>query len=188
MLRELLSWPWKVVVEETNHRLNIFGFLYLGAIAGEEYATSGNNGILDIVEGLKWVKTNIAQFGGDPDNVMICGESGGGYKTSILYGMPAAAPYFNKASIESGPGLRVNSLETAAMVAELTLMGSASMLVAIRPIIGPPRTIFLGVFTKPPHCSTMYLKGVPIRHCRLKGFAIAEPPTVSIRSKQGTPS
>ena len=116
-----LARHFDVVVVETNHRLNIFGFLYLGAIAGEEYATSGNNGILDIVEGLKWVKTNIAQFGGDPDNVMICGESGGGYKTSILYGMPAAAPYFNKASIESGPGLRVNSLETAAMVAELTL-------------------------------------------------------------------
>ena len=94
-----LARHFDVVVVETNHRLNIFGFLYLGAIAGEEYATSGNNGILDIVEGLKWVKTNIAQFGGDPDNVMICGESGGGYKTSILYGMPAAAPYFNKASI-----------------------------------------------------------------------------------------
>ena len=116
-----LARQFDVVVVETNHRLNIFGFLYLGALAGEDYQTSGNNGILDIVEGLKWVKANIAQFGGDPENVMICGESGGGLKTSILYSMPLAAPYFNKASIESGPGLRVNSLETAAMVAELTL-------------------------------------------------------------------
>lgn len=116
-----LARHYDVVVVETNHRLNIFGFLYLGEVAGEEYKTSGNNGMLDIVEGLRWVNQNIAQFGGDPNNVMICGESGGGYKTSILYGMPLAAPYFNKASIESGPGLRVNSLETATMVTDLVM-------------------------------------------------------------------
>ncbi len=79
------------------------GFLYLEHIAGPEYTGSGNNGLLDIVDGLKWVKKNIAAFGGDPDNVMIFGESGGGAKTSCLYAMPAAAPYFNKAFIESGP-------------------------------------------------------------------------------------
>lgn len=96
-----------VVVVETNHRLGLMGFLYLEDIAGPEYAGSGNNGLLDIVDGLKWVKKNIAAFGGDPDNVMIFGESGGGAKTSCLYAMPVAAPYFNKASIESGPGLRM---------------------------------------------------------------------------------
>ncbi|MGI5914404.1 MAG: carboxylesterase family protein [Bacteroidales bacterium] len=116
-----LARNFDVVVVETNHRLNIFGFLYLGEVAGEEYKTSGNNGILDIVDGLKWVNENIAEFGGDPDNVMIWGESGGGYKTSCLYSMPLAAPYFNKASIESGPGLTVGSVEAAAATTELLL-------------------------------------------------------------------
>jgi para-nitrobenzyl esterase len=108
-----------VVVVETNHRLGLMGFLYLEDIAGPEYAGSGNNGLLDIVDGLKWVNNNIAAFGGDPNNVMIFGESGGGAKTSCLYGMPAAAPYFNKASIESGPGLRMLPKEAAI---EMTLL------------------------------------------------------------------
>ena len=102
-----------VVVVETNHRLNIFGYLYLGDVAGEDYKTSGNIGMLDIVEGLNWVNKNIAEFGGDPDNVMIFGESGGGAKTSCLYAMPSAAKYFNKASIESGPGVMMTPVETA---------------------------------------------------------------------------
>jgi para-nitrobenzyl esterase len=110
-----------VVVVETNHRLNIFGYLYLGALAGENYATSGNNGMLDIVDGLKWVKQNIGQFGGDPDNVMIWGESGGGAKTSCLFAMPSAAPYFSKASIESGPGVMMTPVENAVKTAELLL-------------------------------------------------------------------
>lgn len=85
----------------TNHRLGLMGFLYLGDLGGEEYATSGNQGILDICQGLKWVHENIAAFGGDPNSVMIFGESGGGAKTSCLYAMPKVAPFFNKASIES---------------------------------------------------------------------------------------
>jgi para-nitrobenzyl esterase len=108
-----------VVVVETNHRLNIFGYLYLGHVAGEDYKTSGNNGMLDIVDGLKWVKQNITVFGGNPDNVMICGESGGGAKTSCLYAMPSAAAYFNKASIESGPGVMMTPVETAIETTDL---------------------------------------------------------------------
>ena len=108
-----LARNFDVVVVETNHRLGLLGFVYLDEIAGSAYEGSGNNGILDIVDGLKWVNANISQFGGDPDNVMIWGESGGGAKTSCLYAMPAAAPYFNKASIESGPGVRMMDKETA---------------------------------------------------------------------------
>ena len=114
-----LARNFDVVVVETNHRLGLFGFLYLEELGGAEYAGSGNNGMLDIVDGLKWVNKNIANFGGDPNNVMIWGESGGGAKTSCLYAMPAAAPYFNKASIESGPGVRMTPKEVAA---ETTLM------------------------------------------------------------------
>ena len=89
-----------------------WGFSYLDELAGSEYAGSGNQGILDIVAALAWVNRNIGVFGGDPNNVMIFGESGGGAKTSCLYAMPAAAPYFNKASIESGPGVRMYTPET----------------------------------------------------------------------------
>ena len=110
-----------VVVVETNHRLGLLGFLYLDEIAGEEYAGSGNNGTLDIVDGLRWVHENIAAFGGDPANVMIFGESGGGQKTSCLYAMPSAAPYFHKASIESGPGARMSTREAAAETTALLL-------------------------------------------------------------------
>lgn len=116
-----LARNFDVVVVQTNHRLGLLGFLYLGEVAGEEYAESGNMGVLDITAGLKWVKENIAEFGGDPDNVMIFGESGGGAKTSCLYAMPEAAPYFNKASIESGPGVRMTSLEMASATTEMVL-------------------------------------------------------------------
>lgn len=116
-----LARNFDVVVVETNHRLGLLGFLYLDEIAGSEYKGSGNRGMLDIVEGLKWVNENISQFGGDPDNVMIFGESGGGGKTSCLYAMPDAAPYFNKASIESGPGVRMTSKENAAETTAMLL-------------------------------------------------------------------
>ncbi|MEO6360929.1 MAG: carboxylesterase family protein [Sphingomicrobium sp.] len=95
-----------VVVVESNHRLGALGYLYLGELLGPEY--QGNQGLLDLVAALKWVNENITAFGGDPNNVMIFGESGGGGKTACLYTMPSAAPYFSKASLESpvGPGNR----------------------------------------------------------------------------------
>ncbi|WP_228845467.1 carboxylesterase/lipase family protein [Phototrophicus methaneseepsis] len=116
-----LARNFDVVVVQTNHRLGLLGFLYLDELAGADYEGSGNRGILDIIRGLEWVNRNIEKFGGDPDNVMIFGESGGGAKTSCLYAMPAAAPYFNKASIESGPGVRMYTREMAAKTTELVL-------------------------------------------------------------------
>ena len=116
-----LARTFDVVVVSTNHRLGLVGYLYLGELGGEEYATSGNQGLLDIRDGLKWVRENIEGFGGDPSNVMIFGESGGGAKTSCLYAMPSAAPYFNKASIESGPGIRMMPREAAAETTLMTL-------------------------------------------------------------------
>lgn len=116
-----LARNFDVVVVETNHRLGLLGFLYLDEIAGSDYAGSGNMGLLDITAGLKWVHDNIAEFGGDPNNVMIFGESGGGAKTSCLYALPEAAPYFNKASIESGPGVRMTDREIASETTEKLL-------------------------------------------------------------------
>jgi para-nitrobenzyl esterase len=104
---------YDVVVVESNHRLGALGYLYLGGLLGPEY--TGNQGLLDLVAALAWVNENIAGFGGDPHNVMIFGESGGGGKTTCLYGMPLADPYFHKASIESpiGPGDRTPDQATA---------------------------------------------------------------------------
>ncbi len=116
-----LARNFDVVVVQTNHRLGLLGFLYLDELAGADYEGSGNRGILDIVLALEWVHRNIVMFGGDPNNVMIFGESGGGAKTSCLYAMPKAAPYFNKASIESGPGVRMVTREMAARTTELVL-------------------------------------------------------------------
>jgi para-nitrobenzyl esterase len=98
-----------VVVVGVNHRLNAFGYLYLGKIGGERYADSGNVGMLDIVLALRWVRENIAQFGGDPENVTIFGQSGGGGKVSTLMAMPTAEGLFHKAIVESGSEIRVNS-------------------------------------------------------------------------------
>ena len=116
-----LARSWDVVVVATNHRLGLMGFLYLGELGGEEYETSGNQGLLDIRDGLKWVHDNISRFGGNPNNVMIFGESGGGGKTSCLYAMPSAASYFNKASIESGPGIRIYPKESAIETTQMVL-------------------------------------------------------------------
>jgi para-nitrobenzyl esterase len=95
-----------VVVVSINHRLNVFGYLHLGDSIGGEYAASGNVGQLDVIAALAWVRDNIAQFGGDPSNVMIFGQSGGGRKTSNLLAMPGAKGLFHRAVIQSGSQLR----------------------------------------------------------------------------------
>ena len=110
-----------VVVVATNHRLGLLGYLYLGELGGEAYARSGNQGMSDILLALKWVRSNIEAFGGDPDNVMIFGESGGGGKTSCLYAMPAAAPLFAKAAIQSGPAVRIGDPAVAAQTTRMVL-------------------------------------------------------------------
>lgn len=94
-----------VVVVTLNHRLNVLGFLDLSD-CGEEYASSGNAGLLDLVAALQWVNRNIEAFGGDPSNVTIFGQSGGGGKVSTLMATPSAAGLFHKAIVQSGSMLR----------------------------------------------------------------------------------
>jgi para-nitrobenzyl esterase len=98
---ENLARTGDVVVVSVNHRLNILGFLDLSAY-GEKYAGSGNAGMADLVAALKWVSGSIAGFGGDPGNVMIFGQSGGGGKVSTLMSMPSAKGLFHKAAVQSG--------------------------------------------------------------------------------------
>jgi para-nitrobenzyl esterase len=103
----------EIVLVGVNHRLNVFGYSYLGEI-DPEYADSGNVGQLDLIAALKWVKTNISNFGGDPSNVTIFGESGGGAKISTLLAMPTAKGLFRRAIIESGSLVSVRTKESAA--------------------------------------------------------------------------
>jgi para-nitrobenzyl esterase len=125
------SWPWidgtalaqrgDVVVITINHRLNIFGYLDLAGVGGEKYAASGNAGMLDLVAGLEWVRDNIEQFGGDPGNVTIFGESGGGAKVCTLLAMPSAKGLLHRAAIQSGSWLRAMTREQAAEISAAVL-------------------------------------------------------------------
>jgi para-nitrobenzyl esterase len=110
-----------VVTVTVNHRLNSFGFLYLAGIGGAKYAQSGNVGILDVVAALEWVRDNIANFGGDPGNVTIFGQSGGAGKVSTLLAMPSAKGLFHRAIVQSGANLQGISTGDATKTAR-TLM------------------------------------------------------------------
>ncbi len=103
-----------VVFVGINHRLNVFGFLGLDSAGIQGFEGSANAGMLDIVVALEWVRDNIAQFGGDPGNVTIFGQFGGGAKVSTLLAMPAAKRLFHKAIIQSGAGVRSGEKREAA--------------------------------------------------------------------------
>src|ERR1700729_3788716 len=106
-----------LVVVSLNHRLNVLGYLDLSKF-GEQYATSGNVGMLDIVAALEWVRDNIESFGGDPQMVTIFGQSGGGGKVSTLMAMPAAKGLFHRAIVESGSILQGIPQENAQKVSD----------------------------------------------------------------------
>jgi para-nitrobenzyl esterase len=110
-----------VVVVSINHRLNVFGFTYLGNAAGPDFALSGAAGMLDIVAALQWVRDNIDRFGGDPNLVTIFGQSGGGRKVATLMSMPGARGLFHRAIIESGAVLRLTTRDAASHATELLL-------------------------------------------------------------------
>ncbi len=102
-----------VVVVGINHRLNLFGYTQLADRGDERFWASGNTGQLDLVAALQWIRTNIAEFGGNPRNVTLFGESGGGGKITALMAMPSARGLFNKAIIQSGSILRLRTRDEA---------------------------------------------------------------------------
>jgi para-nitrobenzyl esterase len=118
---ESLARNHDVVVLTHNHRLNVYGYLNLGYLAGEKYASAANVGMLDIVAVLEWVRNNIATFGGDPGNVTIFGQSGGGGKVLALMAMPAAKGLFHRAIVQSGPFLKALSQDYSGHLAELVV-------------------------------------------------------------------
>ena len=100
-----------VVSVTVNHRLNILGFFDVSEVGGSAYEHSVNVGMTDLVAALEWVRENIANFGGDPDRVMIYGQSGGGSKVTCLMGMPSAAGLFHCTSVQSGGGGNIPTAE-----------------------------------------------------------------------------
>ncbi len=107
-----LARTYDVVVVSINHRLNSFGYTYLGDVS-PEFAKSGAVGMLDIVAALQWVKANAERFGGDPNVVTIIGQSGGGRKVATLMAMPDASGLFHRAVIESGAILKLQTRDNA---------------------------------------------------------------------------
>jgi para-nitrobenzyl esterase len=143
-----LARHFDVVSISLNHRLNVFGYLNLADAFGQEYASSGTVGMQDLVLALRWVRDNIEAFGGDPDNVMIMGQSGGGAKVSCLMAMPSAKGLFHKAAIQSGPGLTVGRAGPAAAAAAKLLEA-----VGVKPgdraaLEGVPAPVLLAAATK----------------------------------------
>ena len=109
-----------VVVVSFNHRLGALGYLHVEEIAGD-FGHSGLAGMLDIVAALEWVRDNIARFGGDPHNVTVFGESGGGAKVSVLMAMPPARGLFHKAIVQSGPAVQMANREDGTRTARQML-------------------------------------------------------------------
>ena len=141
-----------VVSIAVNHRLNALGFLYL-AHHGGRWTSSSNVGVLDIVAALEWVRDNIAAFGGDPGNVTIFGQSGGGGKVSTLMAMPAARGLFHRAIAQSGTALTAIPVEQAVKTTDqilqrlkitpdrldrLQTIPFAQIIDALRPVQGAP--------------------------------------------------
>jgi para-nitrobenzyl esterase len=110
-----------VVVVTVNHRLGVMGHLHLADIAGDDLAGSANAGFLDLVAALRWVRDNVAAFGGDPGNVMIYGQSGGGRKVSLATAAPVAKGLFHRGVVQSGSHLLLTPREKAHARAERLL-------------------------------------------------------------------
>jgi para-nitrobenzyl esterase len=118
---ENLARKGDIVFVSINHRLGPIGFSDLSGVGGEKYQDSGNVGALDMVAALEWVKENIANFGGDPDNVTIMGQSGGGAKVCVLAAMPGASGLINRAVPLSGSSTQAMDQEVSRKLGEYIL-------------------------------------------------------------------
>ncbi|WP_312710833.1 carboxylesterase family protein, partial [Stenotrophomonas sp.] len=110
-----------VVVVTVNHRLNVFGYLYLAQLGDARLAASGNVGQLDLVQALQWVRQHAAEFGGDADNITVFGQSGGGAKIATLMAMPAARGLFQRAWTMSGQQVTAAGPRAATQRAQIAM-------------------------------------------------------------------
>jgi para-nitrobenzyl esterase len=132
-----------VVVVSLNHRVGAVGFLDLSSIGGKKWAASGNVGLLDIIAALEWVRDNIANFGGDPANVTIFGQSGGGGKVTALMAMPQARGLFHKAIVESGSMRRMLTPDFSARIAAAVLKEAGVSKARLEALQGMPFDRFI---------------------------------------------
>ncbi len=137
-----------VVFCSINHRLGPFGYCNLAGVGGEKFAASGNVGMLDIVQALEWVRDNIASFGGDPGNVTIMGQSGGGAKVCTLTAMPAAKGLFHKTVVESGAALRMGEKATSEKLGSYVLSEAGLTAADVGKLQEMPWKEYLAVATK----------------------------------------
>lgn len=155
-----LSRRGDVVVVTVNHRLNLFGYLYLARLGGlndPRFADSGNAGQLDLILALRWVRDNIAAFGGDPDNVMLFGQSGGGAKIATLMAMPDAHGLFHKVATMSGQqvtacGPRNATARASTLLTTIGLGADAAGAEAARSL--PVETLLKGMKARDPVAGT----------------------------------
>ncbi len=168
-----------VVVVTINYRLGALGFLHLAEVAGDDYRSSGLNGILDQVAALRWVRDNIEAFGGDPGNVTIFGESAGGMSVATLMGLPAARGLFHRAIAQSGAAHHALPRDEAASRTErfMALVGASCFedLLALEPAVfvdaqGQLQAELAG--------TGLGLPFMPV----IDGHALPEPPLDAIRS------
>ncbi|MEZ0242989.1 MAG: carboxylesterase/lipase family protein [Sphingomonas sp.] len=135
-----------VILVSINHRLNGFGYLNLGPEAGGAF--DANVGQLDIVEALRWVRKNIAKFGGDPANVTVFGQSGGGGKISSMLAMPVAKGLFQKAIIMSGSDPRNDTIEQSIAVRDKVLAAAGLTPGEVLKLRDIPMQQLIDIFTK----------------------------------------
>jgi len=155
-----------VVVVTVTHRLNVFGFLHLAQIGGEQFRHASNVGMQDLVLALEWVRDNIDAFGGDPGCVTIFGQSGGGGKTAILNGMPAAKGLFHRAIIQStlwDTAITATEIPDATMAAEMFLARIGVKPGAIGTLQTMPSERLIEALAAPNDISTKY---VPVKDGR----------------------
>ena len=118
---ENLAREGDIVFCSINHRLGPMGFSNFAGVAGDKFAASGNVGVMDLVASLEWIRDNISNFGGDPDNVTIMGQSGGGAKVCTVTAMPSAKGLFHKAVVLSGATTRLGDKEYAEKIGSYIL-------------------------------------------------------------------
>ena len=164
-----------VVVVSLNHRLGAVGFLDLSSLGGEKFAASGNVGLLDIVAALEWVRDNIANFGGDPANVTIFGQSGGGGKVNALLAMPKAKGLFHKAIVQSGSMRRMLTPDFSAKLADAVLKEAGASKARLKALQEMPFDRFVtaaAIATKKVYPAGDYTKPIDFgRHCEFNAWA-----------------
>lgn len=121
-----------VVVVTLQYRLGSLGFLELSKVGGPGFSGSGNVGLTDQIEALRWIQQNIRQFGGDPDNVTIFGESAGGASVRALMAIPAARALFHKVIIESGSGHYIKKARAQEIGVEFAKLAGATEVAALQ--------------------------------------------------------